>query len=176
MPSVDGDSDSGQDDDDGDGSEDEFTGFSAADKGKGKQIQDAFEDDEQLATVTIVEEFDPHALLHGPSTPQDSPSDVCVGGSPSHSQQATSQHSKRHSNSRPPTGSLIRRPKPDQDEGGHPERASQKRATGTSKKKVAYETKAARKAQRQKQRGRKLEKAARAGGKASRRDGRKGKR
>ncbi|TDL26279.1 hypothetical protein BD410DRAFT_784367 [Rickenella mellea] len=50
----------------GSDSEEEFTGFSTAEKGKAKQVEDAYEDEEQLATVTVIEEFDPDTLIHPP--------------------------------------------------------------------------------------------------------------
>ncbi|THH05284.1 hypothetical protein EW145_g4908 [Phellinidium pouzarii] len=59
-----------------DGSDDEndnteFRGFSTFGKGKGKAIQE-YEDEEQLATVTVIEEFDPNSLRDMPSTSQGS--------------------------------------------------------------------------------------------------------
>lgn len=38
-------------------------------KGKGKQRDDEYEDEEVLATVTVVEDFDPDAIRHGSQKP-----------------------------------------------------------------------------------------------------------
>jgi ribosomal RNA-processing protein 17 len=35
-------------------------------KGKQKEIEEEFQDQEHLATVTVVEDFDPDELIHGP--------------------------------------------------------------------------------------------------------------
>ncbi|KAJ7217944.1 nucleolar protein 12-domain-containing protein [Mycena pura] len=53
---------------DGEDSEDEekWEGISVS-KGKGKQMEEEYEDEDMLATVTVVEDFDPNALIHGPS-------------------------------------------------------------------------------------------------------------
>jgi len=40
-------------------------------KGKQKETADEYQDDEQLATVTIVEDFDPDELIHGPPNQAD---------------------------------------------------------------------------------------------------------
>jgi ribosomal RNA-processing protein 17 len=170
MLAVNGGIDSDSELEDG-ASEEEFTGFSSAKKGKGKQTRDAFEDDEQLATVTIVEEFDPHSLRHGPSLVRDSPSDASIVEPASPAEQALHQSEGPRIASR--KSSLARRPKSTKDAEGNSER----KGSGVgSTKKIAYETKAARKAERHKQRTRKLEKAARAGRKANHRDSAKGRR
>ena len=149
---------------DGDSSEDdEFTGFSTEEKGKDRAVQEAYEDAEQLATVTVIEEFDPAALRNYASTSAASlDSDMNVGAKeavpalrykrrsdePAAHHAAAAQHSKTH--------------------GEHPPRHSELRSSKIKPKKIAYETKAARKAAREKQRSRKVEKASLAGGKQSR--------
>ena len=111
---------------------------------EGDIIQEEYENEEHIATVTVVEDFDIDALVHPePSSGYPNP------GSSSN-----------------------------QDQDGRPERRTAKpKATitsrtlknkGTSAKKHKYGTKAARLAERKKQHTRKLEKAARAGGKQSR--------
>ncbi|KAJ7178422.1 nucleolar protein 12-domain-containing protein [Mycena crocata] len=37
-----------------------------AGKGKGKQMEEEYEDEDMLATVTVVEDFDPDTFIHGP--------------------------------------------------------------------------------------------------------------
>ena len=140
-----------------------------------KHSLDHFEDDQQLATVTVIEEFDPNSLLlNHPTSSIDSPSRLSLGGSQAHGPKSSSQHS----NSIPPPNSrqpsFNRRPKRDRDaeapQDVHPTLASEKNPLRKlNKKKIAYESKAQRKTQRKKQRTRKLEKAQRAGGKSSRR-------
>ncbi|KAH8119394.1 nucleolar protein 12-domain-containing protein [Phellopilus nigrolimitatus] len=125
--------------DDGNSSEDdEFMGFSSPDKGKGKATQE-YEDEEQLATVTVVEEFDPDTLRYMPSTSRNSPEPP----------QFESESFPRARTTSDSTGSR-RKGKP------------------VLKKKIAYETKAVRKATRQKQRVRKVEKAEFSGGRSKR--------
>ncbi|KAJ7780552.1 nucleolar protein 12-domain-containing protein [Mycena maculata] len=47
--------------------EDEWIGISdTAGKGKGKQMEEEYEDEDMLATVTVVEDFDPDSFIHGP--------------------------------------------------------------------------------------------------------------
>jgi len=115
----------------------------------------AYSDEEQLATVTVVEDFDPSALLllrHDPverHQPEERASSTPL------------PHSHSHSHSAP-----LRPEKVEVDGKGK---------SGPAKKKVRYETKAARKATRATQRARRTEKAERAGGKAARRKGAGGK-
>lgn len=45
--------------------EQEWTGIASSSADKGKQRDEAYEDDQVLATVTVVEDFDPDALRHG---------------------------------------------------------------------------------------------------------------
>ena len=111
---------------------------------EGDMIQEEYENEEHVATVTVVEDFDIDALIH----PE------------------------------PSAGHPNPGPSSNQDQDGRPERRAAKpkatitsrtpRNKSTSAKKHKYETKAARLAEKKKQRTRKLEKAARAGGKQSR--------
>ncbi|KAJ7446171.1 nucleolar protein 12-domain-containing protein [Mycena galericulata] len=50
---------------DPDDDEHEWIGISDA-AGKGKQMEEEYEDEDMLATVTVVEDFDPDAFIHGP--------------------------------------------------------------------------------------------------------------
>ena len=103
-------------------------------------IQEEYENEEQLATVTVVEDFDMDTLIHA---------------------EPPSEHPNPGSSSK-------------QDQARRPGKLKSTTASGTSKKKatsakkIKYETKAGRLAEKKKQRTRKLEKAARAGGKQSR--------
>jgi len=121
------------------GSDDEeWNGIaSAPSNDAGLEQETAYSDEEQLATVTIVEDFDPSTLIHGPA--------------PSSEPQAESPPSP------PPRkgGERVR----DVEEG----RRTSKRKNAT----VRYETKAARRATQAKQRARRTEKAELAGGKAA---------
>ncbi|KAH7888608.1 nucleolar protein 12-domain-containing protein [Phlebopus sp. FC_14] len=106
-----------------------------------KEIEEEYEGEEQLATVTVVEDFDPSALLHGQPTTSAPPADRNVALSQS-SFKARGKEKERlpiHAKSK------VKR-----------------------NDKVKYQTKAARSAERSKQRARRTEKAERAGGKASR--------
>ncbi|KAJ7045624.1 nucleolar protein 12-domain-containing protein [Mycena alexandri] len=52
---------------DEDEEDDEWRGISGAPgKGKGKQMEEEYEDEDMLATVTVVEDFDPDTFIHGP--------------------------------------------------------------------------------------------------------------
>ncbi|KAF7376237.1 Ribosomal RNA-processing protein 17 [Mycena sanguinolenta] len=54
--------------------DDEWTGISGATgKGKGKQMEEEYEDEDMLATVTVVEDFDPDAFIHGPRLAKTAP-------------------------------------------------------------------------------------------------------
>ncbi|KAJ6625527.1 nucleolar protein 12-domain-containing protein [Mycena sp. CBHHK59/15] len=58
----------------------QWTGISGSDgKDKGKQMEEEYEDEDMLATVTVVEDFDPDSFIHGPrlkTTPAQSASSV----------------------------------------------------------------------------------------------------
>lgn len=118
-----------------DSDDDDWDGISASSKGKQKQKQQEYEDEEVLATVAVVEDFDPDTLIHG-DVPPPLPSDNAYPA---------------------PVKSVPR--------------ISKSAPTKSKPKKVRYQTKDARKADRSKQHARKLEKAELAGGKASRRKG-----
>jgi len=108
-------------------------------------IQEEYENEEQVATVTVVEDFDMDTLIHA-----EPPSEHPNPGSSSNR-----DHARR-------LECRSEKPKPTANTSG----TSKKKAT--SAKKFKYETKAARFAEKKKQQARKLEKAARAGGKQSR--------
>jgi ribosomal RNA-processing protein 17 len=108
-----------------------------------KEKAEEYEDEEHLATVTVVEDFDPHTITHGP--PRTAASHLV---SPP---------------SELPAPSMTKRKRIDI--------AGAKASTIT--KKIRYETKSARKAEKDKQRARRTEKAERAGGKSSRKPGRR---
>ncbi|KAJ7287421.1 hypothetical protein C8J57DRAFT_585752 [Mycena rebaudengoi] len=58
--------DDGNDDDD----DDQWVGISGSpEKGKSKQMEEEYEDEDMLATVTVVEDFDPDSFIHGPRLP-----------------------------------------------------------------------------------------------------------
>lgn len=124
-------------------------------KGKGKAEEaeeEEYEGEEQLATVTVVEEFDPDSLIHGPSRKsQDEEDELAVTSSSSQSQ---------------PHAPIV---------GDTAVKKAQIKAASKAKT-VKYQTNAARKTDRHKQRNRKLEKAERAGAKSSKRKGSRGKR
>ena len=129
-----------------------------ADKGKGvgEELEE-YEDEEQLATVTVVEEFDPDTFLYGkPSGPE------------STDDQSPPRPDKIPSRSHPP--------QPAKATSKDTSKAKVKAKMSTKVNNVKYQTSAARKAERAKQHRRKTEKAERAGGKASRRGGSKGRR
>ncbi|KAF9227266.1 hypothetical protein BS17DRAFT_800325 [Gyrodon lividus] len=110
----------------------------------GDELEENFEGEEQLATVTVVEDFDPSALLHAPPNTLSLP---VTGDTPPHRLMAKIK-------------------------GKEKEKAKKDSINTKSKskknEKVKYQTKAARLAERSKQRIRRTEKAERAGGKASR--------
>jgi ribosomal RNA-processing protein 17 len=109
-----------------------------------REREHEYSDEEQLATVTVVEDFDPSALLHRATTSDD-------GGDTE-----LPAAERRPLLPQPPPG-MASRSRKDQD--------------GPGKKKVVrYETKAARRATRATQRTRRTEKAERAGGKAARKN------
>ena len=130
-------------------SEDESRGIDANDD----EREEEYEDEEQLATVTVVEDFDPEELLHGPDTTQHRPDDgdeadrvedMAIGA------ESVKSASKQKST---------------------PMQAKTRAKVAKKAKEVKYETNTARRREREKQHKRKLEKADRAGGKGSRRKG-----
>jgi ribosomal RNA-processing protein 17 len=108
-----------------------------------EDVVQEYENEEQLATVTVVEDFDIDALIH-PGAPSENPSNR------DQDQAEPSEHRPRVSK---PTATAR-----------SPEIAKKKI---TSSNKIKYETKAVRLAEGRKQRARKLEKTARAGGRRS---------
>ncbi|KZT04575.1 uncharacterized protein LAESUDRAFT_727736 [Laetiporus sulphureus 93-53] len=141
---------------------DQWSGLSAgtsADKGEERQQKEEYEYEEEVATVTVVEDFDPDALIHGSSGPdkraeanaQDHP------GRPSHT----------NSGGRQNTSSATSKQKNKAAVG----RTKMATKTATKAKDIKYLTNAARKSDRIKQNRRKVEKAERAGGKTSRKSG-----
>ena len=110
-------------------------------------IQEEYENEEQVATVTVVEDFDIDALIHaGPPSERPDP------GSSSCKDQNQTGRSAEHVTKKPKSTTITG--------------TSKKRAT--SAKKIKYGTKGARLAEKKRQQVRKFEKAARAGGKQSR--------
>jgi len=116
-----------------DDSDDEWHGIGAPSKSDEARRDEEYENEEILATVTVVEDFDPDILVQGPSHPE-----LCA--------------------------ELYPKTAPQRSKSSHPKPKSKSA-------KVPYGTKHARKEERAKQRSRKLEKAERAGGKASRKSG-----
>ncbi|CAK5281585.1 unnamed protein product [Mycena citricolor] len=119
--------------------DDQWAGISEnlVDKGKGKLMEEEYEGEDTLATVTVVEDFDPDTIIHGPRTDAEP---VAV---PPEYPRSKPEKAPNRTN---PTPKLK------------PKIKSQK---------IRYETKDARKRERTKQRARRTEKAERAGGKAS---------
>jgi ribosomal RNA-processing protein 17 len=121
---------------DDDQDSDEWQGFEGA--LEGKELEEEYEDGEHLATVTIVEDFDPHTIIHGPPRIPEESSALTL-----------------------PTAAVRPSPQP---------KLRDRRHTGGLKgnAKVRYETKSARKAEKNRQKARRAEKAERAGGKGAR--------
>lgn len=125
-------------------------------KGKGKQKEEEYEYEEQVATVTVVEDFDPDELIHGPPTHKEPPFTSYEGEAGELADETTS-HQPRIRGSQHSRPSVVK------------SSTTVARAKGKPKPKdIKYQTNAARKADNLKQRRRKVEKAERAGGKASR--------
>ncbi|KAH9944678.1 nucleolar protein 12-domain-containing protein [Amylocystis lapponica] len=123
--------------------------------------EEEYEYDEEVATVTVVEDFDPDTLIHGSNGPRRSP------------QADASSISNLGPSSLRDTGVATSHKHPD---GGPKVRFKQERdvmfksKVNAKAKNIKYQTNAARKVDRMKQRLRKTEKAERAGGKASRKN------
>ena len=117
-----------------DNDDDEWAGLSA----KENERDEEYEDEEMLATVTVVEDFDPDTIIHGPPKP-DHPPVV----QPDRLEPKSKPSRQLHSN----TGSSMKKSRP---------------------RKIPYETADARKKERTKQRARRTEKAELAGGKGAR--------
>ena len=126
----------------------EWTGIDPereADADAAERHEYAYSDEEQLATVTVVEDFDPSALLHGAAAASEEQHERAFTSSP---------------RPRPWRGKVE-----GENEWGS---ATSKGKKNGAAKKVRYETKAARRATRATQHARRTEKAERAGGKAMR--------
>ncbi|KAJ8592332.1 hypothetical protein M405DRAFT_763687 [Rhizopogon salebrosus TDB-379] len=126
-----------------DGDDDESLGLSGDDIDH--EVKGEYEGDEQLATVTVVEDFDPAALLHGP--PITGPTHTDQLDIPSVTLLKTKGKEKAHND--------LSKPK-------------RKARKNEKTKSIKYQTKSARLAERSKQQARRTEKAERAGGKSSR--------
>ncbi|KAL1745683.1 nucleolar protein 12-domain-containing protein [Schizophyllum fasciatum] len=113
---------------------DELPALGPSGRAKGKQREE-FEDEETLATVTVVEDFDPDTLIHG------APDETRERPSP-----GPSSTSNAPAKVKPPAKKITLK-------------------KASKPKKIKYETNAARKAQTAKQRARHTEKAELAGGK-----------
>ncbi|KAJ7251539.1 nucleolar protein 12-domain-containing protein [Mycena haematopus] len=78
--------------------DDEWTGVSAsAGKGKGKQMEEEYEDEDMLATVTVVEDFDPDTFIHGPRLVKSAPTASASTSLPTPQTKAHSERPKRKS-------------------------------------------------------------------------------
>ncbi|KAI0302521.1 nucleolar protein 12-domain-containing protein [Russula brevipes] len=143
-------------------SDEEWTGIasSPSSSGAGPDPEHEYEysDEEQLATVTVVEDFDPSALLHGVPVPSSSEEQRPEERAPPLPRARAKVATRGHSSSADVGG------------GERPlaKNEGKTNKNGAAAKKVRYETKAARRATRATQRARKTEKAERAGGKAAR--------
>ncbi|KAF8806439.1 hypothetical protein BYT27DRAFT_7167731 [Phlegmacium glaucopus] len=118
-----------------DSNEKEWTGISANDNERDEE----YEDEEMLATVTVIEDFDPDTIIHGPSK-LEHPSIA----TPDRLETKPSRQPQSNTGHRPPFKKKSR------------------------ERKIPYETSDARKKERTKQRARRTEKAELAGGKAAR--------
>ncbi|KAG1777631.1 nucleolar protein 12-domain-containing protein [Suillus placidus] len=126
-------------------SDDEDEGLGSSENDMEREVNGEYEGEEQLATVTVVEDFDPAAFLHGPPMTSSAPADRSDAPSPT---------------------SL--KPKGKERAQNDPLKPKRKAKKNEKTKSVRYQTKAARLAERSKQRARRTEKAERAGGKSSR--------
>ncbi|KZT68239.1 hypothetical protein DAEQUDRAFT_745750 [Daedalea quercina L-15889] len=155
--------------DDGEASEEEWDGISNIDKGKDKQKEEEYEYEEQVATVTVVEDFDPDELIHGPQSSMRLPSPSGADTSAvSKSELLPGSQARAPEN----TDHFIANARHVLRSTNAPTAVERTRSKSKPKPKdIKYQTNAARKADRLNQRRRKVEKAERAGGKASRKSG-----
>jgi ribosomal RNA-processing protein 17 len=123
--------------------DDSDEGFGSSGDEGDREVNGEYEGEEQLATVTVVEDFDPATFLHGP--PSSTPADRPDAPSP---MPVKSKGKERAQND--------------------PLKPKRKAKKTEKTKSIRYQTKAARLAERSKQRARRTEKAERAGGKSSR--------
>ncbi|THH32306.1 hypothetical protein EUX98_g1877 [Antrodiella citrinella] len=128
--------------------EDEEDTVFTSTKGTPIVADEAYEDEEQLAIVTVIEDFDPDTLIHGPSK------------------------SRPDESAQSPPAAPVSHEKPRKlGQGRNAKTVGLKKSrakTSTRSKDIKYETKADRNTERTKQRARKTEKATLAGGKGSR--------
>jgi ribosomal RNA-processing protein 17 len=131
-----------------DASGDEWGGVgSSSDQEKGRKLEEEYEDEEQLATVTVVEDFNPDELIYG-LAPTDPPASDAPPDSPS----ASASTPRAKVQSAKPRTPAAKRPA-----------AQGKKAKRP--KEIKYQTNSARRADKRKQLARHTEKAERAGGK-----------
>jgi ribosomal RNA-processing protein 17 len=116
-----------------DNDDDDWAGLSA----KENERDEEYEDEEMLATVTVVEDFDPDTIIHGPPKPDHPP---------------IAQPDR-----------LEPKPKPSRQLQSNTGSSAKK----SRQRKIPYETSDARKRERTKQRARRTEKAELAGGKGA---------
>ncbi|KAI0051193.1 hypothetical protein FA95DRAFT_1554767 [Auriscalpium vulgare] len=136
--------------------DDDWAGFGSSSKPTSAppEAEAEFSDEEQMATVTVVEDFDPSSLIHG--TPPDLSQDVSPSAPHPNAKgkgRATRDHEGDGAPSLKPGVKSVK--------------AAMKQVK-SSVKKIKYEGKSARLREQSKQRARRTEKAERAGGKASR--------
>ncbi|KAF9481540.1 hypothetical protein BDN70DRAFT_803314 [Pholiota conissans] len=131
--------------DDDDDDEPEWSGI-----GADAVRDDEYENEETIATVTVVDDFDPDTIIHGPAKTDFQPT---ASSSSSHPLPRAADVDTLPASSR-----RAQKAKP---------------KTKVRERKVRYETNDARKREQIKQRKRRTEKAERAGGKASRKSGTK---
>ncbi|OCH89014.1 hypothetical protein OBBRIDRAFT_44109 [Obba rivulosa] len=120
--------------------------------------EEEYEHEEELATVTIVEDFDPDALIHGTSQQPPRSDDT----------EEMSQISPPQLSSTKAANPSEQRPRAKGKEKAKTDKVKAQTKVVRKAKDIKYQTNAERKVDRLKQRKRKLEKAERAGGKASR--------
>ncbi|KAG2150456.1 nucleolar protein 12-domain-containing protein [Suillus clintonianus] len=128
-----------------DGEDDEYEGLGSLEDEREREVNGEYEGEEQLATVTVVEDFDPADFLHGPPMAGSAPTDRLDIPSPT-----------------------PLKPKGKEKAQNDTLKPKRKVKKNEKTKSVRYQTKAARLAERSKQRARRTEKAERAGGKSSR--------
>lgn len=124
---------------DGDDDDDEEWNGIGSSQAVNRQHDEEYENEETVATVTVVEDFDPDTIIHGP---------------------AKSENASERSLSLSESALAVQLPKK------APVQSAKKKKV--KEKKIRYQTKDARKKEQLKQRARRTEKAERAGGKASR--------
>lgn len=125
--------------------DDESEGLGSSGNEKDRAVNGEYEGEEQLATVTVVEDFDPAAFLHSPLMTSSALADQ----------------------SDLPSSTPVK-PKGKDRAQNDPLKPQRKAKKNEKTKSIKYQTKAARLAERSKQRARRTEKAERAGGKSSR--------